>query len=123
MKNLITLACLVVFSFLTYPVHAVNSDYEPDFLAESALISNLDQTSEAGNQIFVSLTVEEDIFPINFSPELDCSITVTVTVSGILGSVSVSGTMSGPCDELRVSIEAFINDLIDLGKDRYNRLK
>ncbi len=104
-------------------IHAVYSEYEPVFYAENSLASGLLYQSDAENSLIVSFLIDEIVFPSNYSPQLDCSITVTVTVSGFLGSVSVSGTISGPCDELRDTVEAFVNDLIALGKDLYKQLK
>ena len=64
-------------------------------------------STQYANEVDVQMNVELD------DDALECKITITVSI----GIISVSGTVSGPCDEVKAQAVQLLGDLIDQAKE------
>lgn len=108
MKKLILTASFTVFAIVlsfASPVKQLKSFYSVenhDFVENFQLASDVNH--EAVN-VDINLELDDDA--------LDCKITITVSI----GIVSVSGTVSGPCDEVKAQAVQLLTDLINEAKE------
>ena len=103
MKKLISTAALTLFfvvvSFagsVKQPSPKLNNSNE--MLIENHFASDLNQ-KEA--EVFMNIELDDDA--------LKCKITITVTV----GPVQVSGSVEGPCDEVKAKAVELMGELVD----------
>jgi hypothetical protein len=64
----------------------------------------------------------QPIDPENPSGQLDCTLTITLTLNFAISSITVSGTISGPCDEIKQMGNALLLDLLRDAKAKAKEL-
>lgn len=104
MKKIFVLAFMALFSV---GMSAAPSTTEKEMTVESVSIS-VDATQSDATAEEITQTVLDLLNELNLDEDqLECTVTVTITVMG----QSVSMTVSGPCDELIAEIGNIINEL------------
>lgn len=104
MKKLILTASFTVFAIVlsfASPVKQLNSlsaSDSQDFVESIQLASDV---NHEGVNVDMNVELDDD--------GLDCKITITVSI----GIVKVSGTVSGPCDEVKAQAVQLLTDLIN----------
>lgn len=108
MKKLILTAFFALFAIASSFANSM------DFVASNGYIVNDEIVEEVLSFSKFNSEEVDVLIEVNLDDEtLTCQVTITVSI----GIVSVSGTVSGPCDEVKAQAVELLGELINEAKD------
>jgi len=116
MKQILIIIVSILLSLTTFANNIDNNKIKNESKTK------ITQNTELAIANVASSVVNFNVIPSDMQ-QIDCTLTITVTIGNdIVGSVSASLSITGPCDEVIANADALFQNVLDLAKKKWDEL-